>query len=195
MKKVLAALLFSLLALNASAAYSATSVVVLGATPTKVLQKNDLRYGLTAQVGSGQGARCSTVEDLTSSFNVSSTAATVASGSEDLWCSAISGSVTLTLTYSLLNSTSTTASVSVPNGTSVQVLPLDRKRSSAMIEAVNNAGAGGDVYCGYTCPAPASGQHHLDDSLEQVLNVNSPWPVCCYAPNGTATVIVTYEKN
>jgi hypothetical protein len=194
MKKVLAALLI-LLALGASTARADTTVVVLGTTPVKVLQKNDLRYSLTAQVASGQGARCSALEDLSNSFNVSSSAATVSPVSEDLWCSAVGTSAQLTLTYSLLKSTSTTALVSVPNGTSVQVLPLDRKRSSAMIEAVNNAGAGGDVYCGYTCPAPSSGQHHLDDSLEQVLNVNSPWPVCCYAPSGTANVVVTYEKN
>ncbi len=102
MKKVLAALLFGLLALDASSALAITTTATIDSRVTKVLVDSPSRYGVTLQTASGQGARCADNEDLSGAFTVTNTLLPLPTDpAGSLWCSATGTSATVTITYSM----------------------------------------------------------------------------------------------
>lgn len=102
MKKVLAALLFGLLALDASMALALTTTATIDSRVTKVLGDSPGRYGVTLQTASGQGARCADNEDLSSPFTVTNTLLSLPTDlTGSLWCAAMGTTATITINYSM----------------------------------------------------------------------------------------------
>lgn len=102
MKKVLALLLFGLLALDVSSAFAITAASTIDSRVTRVLVESPGRYGVTLQTASGQGARCADNAELSGAFTVTNTLLTMPVDMEgSLWCAATGTSATITIVYSM----------------------------------------------------------------------------------------------